>query len=54
MLEKYFMKTQNKNAKVQSFKDKIEKQLEQMVERNLLKVDNYKRYQEINEEYSRR
>jgi type I restriction enzyme R subunit len=53
MLEKYFMKTQNKNATVQSLKDKIEKQLKQMVERNPLTVDYYKRYQEIIEEYNK-
>lgn len=53
LLEKYFMKTQNKNATVQSLKDKIEKQLKQMVERNPLTVDYYKRYQEIIEEYNK-
>ncbi len=53
MLEKYFLKTQNKNAAVQSLKDKIEKQLKKMVERNPLTVDYYKRYQEIIDEYNR-
>ena len=53
MLEKYFLKTQNKNATVQSLKDKIEKQLKKMVERNPLTVDYYKRYQEIIDEYNR-
>jgi len=53
LLEKYFMKTQNKNATVQSLKDKIEKQLKQMVERNPWTVDYYKRYQEIIEEYNK-
>ncbi|MBK7811306.1 MAG: type I restriction endonuclease subunit R [Saprospiraceae bacterium] len=53
LLEKYFLKTKNKNATVQSLKDKIEKQLKQMVERNPLTVDYYKRYQEIIEEYNR-
>jgi type I restriction enzyme R subunit len=52
LLEKYFLKTKNKNAAVQSLKDKIEKQLKQMVERNPLTVDYYKRYQEIIEEYN--
>jgi type I restriction enzyme R subunit len=52
-LEQYFLKTKNKNAAVQSLKDKIEKQLKQMVERNPLTVDYYKRYQEIIEEYNR-
>jgi type I restriction enzyme R subunit len=53
LLEQYFLKTKNKNTVVQSLKDKIEKQLKQMVERNPLKVDYYKRYQEIIEEYNR-
>jgi type I restriction enzyme R subunit len=53
LLEKYFSKTTNKNTTVQSLKDKIEKQLKQMVERNPLTVDYYKRYQEIIEEYNK-
>ena len=53
LLEKYFRETTNKNAAVQSLKDKVEKQLKQMVERNPLTVDFYKRYQEIIEEYNR-
>jgi type I restriction enzyme R subunit len=38
LLEQYFLKTKNKNAAVQSLKDKIEKQLKQMVERNPLQL----------------
>ncbi len=53
LLEQYFLKTQHKNTAVQSLKDKIEKQLKQMVERNPLTVDYYKRYQEIIEAYNR-
>jgi len=53
LLQQYFLKTKNKNTVVQSLKDKIEKQLKQMVERNPLTVDYYKRYQEIIEEYNR-
>ncbi|RRQ46864.1 type I restriction endonuclease subunit R [Chryseobacterium sp. SC28] len=53
LLEQYFLKTNNKNTVVHSLKDKIEKQLKQMVERNPLTVDYYKRYQEIIEEYNR-
>lgn len=53
VLEQYFLKIPNKNTAVQSLKDKIEKQLKQMVERNPLTVDFYKRYQEIIEEYNR-
>lgn len=52
VLEKYFLKTKNKNTVVQSLKDKIEKQLKQMVEKNPLRVDFYKKYQEIIEEYN--
>lgn len=53
LLEQYFLKTKNKNIAVQSLKDKIEKQLKKMVERNPLTVDYYKRYQEIIDEYNR-
>lgn len=53
LLEQYFLKTKNKNTAVQSLKDKVEKQLKQMVERNPLTIDYYKRYQEIIEEYNR-
>jgi type I restriction enzyme, R subunit len=53
LLEQYFLKTKNKNAAVQSLKDKVEKQLKRMVERNPLTIDYYKRYQEIIEEYNR-
>jgi type I restriction enzyme R subunit len=53
LLEQHFLKTQNKNIAVQSLKDKIEKQLKQMVERNPMTVDYYKRYQEIIEIYNK-
>jgi type I restriction enzyme R subunit len=53
ILEKYFLKTANKNAAVQSLKDKVENQLKRMVERNPLTVDYYTRYQEIIDEYNR-
>jgi type I restriction enzyme R subunit len=52
LLEKYFAKTKNKNAVVQALKEKVEKQLKRMVERNPLTVDYYKRYQEIIDEYN--
>jgi len=54
LLEQYFLKTKNKNAAVQSLKEKIEKQLKKMVERNPLTVDFYQRYQEIIDEYNGR
>lgn len=53
LLEQYFLKTKNKNAAIQSLKDKIEKQLKTMVERNPLTVDYYQKYQEIIDEYNR-
>ena len=53
LLEQYFLKTKTKNAAVQALKDRVEKQLKRMVERNPLTVDYYKRYQEIIEEYNR-
>lgn len=53
LLEQYFLKTKNKNAAIQSLKDKIEKQLKTMVERNPLTVDYNKKYQEIIDEYNR-
>jgi type I restriction enzyme R subunit len=53
LLEKYFLKTKNKNTAVQMLKEMIEKQLKKMVERNPLTVDYYKRYQEIIEAYNR-
>lgn len=53
ILEQYFLKTKNKNAAVQSLKDKIEKRLKQMVDRNPLRVDFYQRYQEIIDDYNR-
>ncbi|MDP3928851.1 MAG: DUF3387 domain-containing protein, partial [Bacteroidota bacterium] len=53
LLEQHFLKTKNKHAAVQSLKDKVEKQLKQMVERNPLTVDYYRRYQEIIEEYNK-
>ncbi len=52
MLEQLFQKSQNKNSAVQSLKDKVEKRLQQMVEQNPLRVDFYKRYQEIIDEYN--
>ncbi|HAH26165.1 MAG TPA: type I restriction endonuclease subunit R, partial [Prolixibacteraceae bacterium] len=53
LLEKYFLKTENKNSVVQSLKEKIERQLKQMVEKNPLRVDYYIRFQEIIDEYNR-
>lgn len=52
-LEQYFAKTTHKNMAVQSLKDKVERQLKRMVERNPMTIDFYKRYQEIIDEYNR-
>lgn len=54
ILEQYFTKAKNKNAIVQSIKDKIEKQLKLMVDFNPLRVDFYRRYQEIIGDYNRK
>jgi type I restriction enzyme R subunit len=53
LLEQYFLKTPNKHTTVQTLKDKVEKQLKHMVDRNPLTVDYYRRYQEIIDEYNR-
>jgi len=53
LIEKHFLKLPNKNTMVQSLKQKIEKKLKQMVDQNPLRVDFYKKYQEIIDEYNR-
>jgi type I restriction enzyme, R subunit len=53
LIEEHFLTAKNKNSVVQSLKDKIEKRLKNMVERNPLRVDFYTRYQEIIVEYNR-
>jgi type I restriction enzyme R subunit len=53
ILEQYFLKTKNKHTAVQALKDRVEKQLKRMVERNPMTVDYYKKYQEIIEAYNR-
>lgn len=53
ILEQYFLKAKNKNSIVQSLKDKIEKQLKSMVDKNPLTVNYYKQYQEIIDEYNK-
>ncbi|MCX6250550.1 MAG: type I restriction endonuclease subunit R [Bacteroidetes bacterium] len=52
-LKGLFQKSPNKYSAVQSLKDKVERQLKQMVERNPLRVDFYRRYQEIIDDYNR-
>jgi type I restriction enzyme R subunit len=53
LLEQHFLKSENKNSIVHSLKEKIEKQLQKMVERNPFRVDFYQRYQEIIDSYNR-
>lgn len=52
LLEKLFNKAEHKNSTVHSLKEKIEEKLRQMVEQNPLRVDFYKRYQEIIDSYN--
>lgn len=52
VLEQYFLKAKNKNSAVQALKGKVEKQLRQMVDRNPMMVDYYKKYQEIIDAYN--
>jgi type I restriction enzyme, R subunit len=52
LLEKYFLKTKNKNAVVQSLKELVENRLKQMLERNPMTIDFYVRYQEIIDAYN--
>ncbi|MEI7586950.1 type I restriction endonuclease subunit R [Runella sp.] len=53
LLEKHFLESKNKNTLVQSLKERVEKKLKQMVDKNPLRVDYYTRYQEIIDEYNR-
>ncbi|MBK7886890.1 MAG: type I restriction endonuclease subunit R [Bacteroidetes bacterium] len=53
VLEKYFLKTEHKQAAVQELKEKVERQLKKMVDRNPMMVDYYKRYQEIIDAYNK-
>lgn len=52
-LERYFLKSKNKNIAIQSLKDKVEKKLKVMIDRNPMAIDYYKRYTEIIDEYNR-
>jgi len=52
LIRELYLKSENKNSIVQSLKDKIEKKLQKMIEKNPLKIDFYKKYQEIIEEYN--
>lgn len=52
LLEKHFLKTKRKNSVVQSLKEKVEQQLQRMVDRNPLTINFYNRYQEIINDYN--
>jgi type I restriction enzyme R subunit len=53
LLEQYFQKVTHKKAAVQALKDRVEKRLKQMIERNPLCIDYYLKYQEIIEAYNK-
>jgi type I restriction enzyme R subunit len=53
LLEQYFQKVTHKKAAVQALKDRVEKRLKQMIERNPLSIDYYIKYQEIIEAYNK-
>lgn len=52
-LREKFLKTENKKTAVQILKNRVEMMLKKMVDENPLRVDFYKRYQEIIEEYNK-
>lgn len=51
-LKEEFQKSPKKNTTVQSLKDQVENRLRRMIEKNPLRTDFYKRYQEIISEYN--
>ncbi len=53
LLEQYFENVKHKHTAVQTLKDRVEKKLKQMVERNPMTVDFLKKYQEIIDAYNR-
>lgn len=52
-LREKFLKTENKKTAVQILKNRVEMMLKKMVDENPLRVDFYRRYQEIIEEYNK-
>ncbi len=52
-LREKFLKTENKKTAVQILKNRVEMMLKKMVDENPLRVDFYKKYQEIIEEYNK-
>lgn len=53
LLKKLFLKAENKNIAVQQLKNKVEKQIQQMLDNNPSRIDFYNRYLEIIEEYNK-
>lgn len=51
-LKNEFSKIKRKNTAFQSLREMVEKKLQKMVKQNPLRIDYYKRYQEIIEEYN--
>lgn len=54
LIEKYFLKTKNKNTLVQNLKDTIDEKLQSMVKMNPTTVDFYKTYSSIIDNYNSR
>ena len=52
VIEKEFLKTPHKNTMVQDLKTKVEKKLNEMLDKNPLRVDYYEKYMEIIKEYN--
>jgi type I restriction enzyme R subunit len=52
-LKEEFRKYSKKNTTMQNLKYQVEKRLQQMIEKNPLRTDFYRRYQEIIEDYNR-
>ncbi len=53
LIEKEFLKFENKNSMVQSLKQKIETKLNQMLNNNPLRIDYYEQYKAIIDEYNK-
>ncbi len=52
LIEKEFLKLENKNTVVQTLKEKIERKMNQMLNNNPLRIDYYEKYRQIIEEYN--
>lgn len=52
LIEKEFLKSTKKNTIVQNLKNKVEEKLEEMLDRNPLRMQYYEKYQKIIEMYN--